>query len=1015
MEHTFAVNARLTSSRFVGRISELAELELALRDAREAHPRIVLLGGESGIGKTRLVSEFVRRLDEQGHEDAAASSPIVLRGEALEQRDGELPYAPLLAALRPLARERSSARYDLNDVSPQSRAELATLLPAFGSEGAFGGRDAHDPGGQLRLFEAVLELLDALSSGAPIVFVLEDMHWADRSTRALTEHLARNLRTERVLLLLSYRTDELHRRHALRPLLAELQRLECTRRIELQRLDRAELREFLEDILGEPPDGQLVERLFTRSEGNPLYTEELLAAGLDGRGGTPRTLRDAFLMRIERLPADSQRVARAIAVGRRLDSASIEAVTGFGPERLNDALREAVSAQVLIAGEDDRFSFRHALLGEALYDDLLPGERAERHLALARTLEQQTSQSRDGDAELAASIAAHYAAAGDQPAALQANVRAARAAQGVHAYGEAADLAERALELWPRVADAEQLAGLDHVGLVAMGANAHGLGGDRGRAEVLLREALRELDPDRDPHRYSTLLGRLAWSQWALNRGPEAVETAERALALLPSDERSSERALLLSWLARTRFLRGRFREAVRDGEEALAAAVALGDQYIEVESLNTLGMARIGLREVDQGVSLLRRAIEIARADDDLPNLASAYGNLADMLAVAGRTEEALLTAEEGLATIPRRLRDLHYWLMLTVSELAFELGDWRTSRDHLDRLPSRLDGRLLIFRLLREADQALGEGDEDAAARYLSEVEPLVAASTEPQWIAQFGALRAELKRRQHELEGAREAVRDALDRIELCTDDVMRVARVTAVGLVVEADRAQLARDLRERAPERDAQAHARIHMDRLKAVAEEGGPIERAWLRSGTAEYGRGRGRNDAAKWAAAAREWDRLRRPYRAALARLHEAEAQVEAGAREAAAEAAAAGLATAQTLGARWLVRELTALAGRARLALAETDEAAAPGKTDGAGADEADAVAGAFGLTPRERQVLALLAEGATNRQIGKALYMAEKTASVHVSRILSKLGVHTRTQAAALAHRQHLDARP
>ncbi|MGN6169266.1 MAG: helix-turn-helix transcriptional regulator [Solirubrobacteraceae bacterium] len=1001
---------RMTATHFVGRIGELAELELALHEASEGRPGVVLLGGESGIGKTRLVSEFASRA---AHGNDGSAAAVVLRGEAVEQREGELPYAPLLSALRPLARSHHPA---LDELSPASISELATLLPpiARGDGRPLSERPGGDPGSQLRLFEALLELLDVIGAQSPVAFVLEDVHWADRSTRALAAHLARNLRTERVLLILTYRTDELHRRHPLRPLLAELERLESTRAVELERFDRRELTEVLADILGEQPDDQLVERLFARSEGNPLYTEELLAAGLDGRGATPRTLREAFMLRIERLPEDAQRVVRAVAIARRMQEETIAALTSIEHDALNTALREAVSAQVLVTDEDDRFVFRHALLGEALYEDLLPGERAELHLALARVLERTCSSNRDAEAELTARIAYHYAAAGDQPAALTAMVNAARAAGRIHAYGEKADLAERALELWPRVPDPQALLGIDHVELISMAAGAHSRSGEIGRCEVLLQEGLRELEPESDPRRYSALLGSLARIQWALNRGQEGVRTAERALAMLPAKERTPERTLLLSWLARTRFLRGRFREAIRDAEEAREAAVALGEGYAETEVLNTLGMAKIALGQVDDGVADLRRAIELARAEEDLDDLGYAYSNLAELLAIAGRVEEALHTAQEGLAAIPKRLRDTHDWLTLTVSQLAFETGDWRLARAHLDMVPSRLDGRKLILRLLRGAEQALGEGDEESALRCLDETEPLVAASSEPQWIEGFGSLAAEVRRRRHDLEDARAAVADALDRIELCTDDVFRVARVTAIGMAVEADMAQRARDLREKAQEKDAVTRARIHMDRLRAVSESGGRmVERAWLDFGTAEYARARGKADPKAWVKAAREWDQLHNPYRAVIAHFRAAEAYVEQDDRDAAADVAAAGLKAARALGSSWLEAELAGLVGRARLDIAQP---ASDGRGDGT--HSAHALAGdpdeddVFGLTPRERQVLALLAEGATNRQIGNALYMAEKTASVHVSRILSKLGVRTRTQAAAVAHRQHLD---
>jgi DNA-binding CsgD family transcriptional regulator/tetratricopeptide (TPR) repeat protein len=984
---TSDVRTRLTSSRFVGRVGELAELELAAREAAARRPALVLLGGDSGVGKTRLLDELAGQLAEQ--------QVLVLRGDAVEQSDGELPYAPLLGALRPLVREPHPVLATLGE---GSRTQLAALLPGLDYPRA--RPEDGEPAGQLPLFEALLELIHALSEIAPLALVLEDMHWADRSTRAFVSFLARSLHDERVLLVLSFRTDELHRRHPLRALLAELERLGKARRVELSAFEKSELAEALCDILGGEPGEELIMRLYARSEGNALYSEELLAAGLDGRGAAPASLRDAFLLRVERLSEDAQRVSRAIAAGRRLDQATIAAVTGFGAEQLNAALHEAVDEQVLVQGADDQLAFRHALLREAVVDDLLPGERGELHLALAHALEQQAESGVGDKIERAMSIASHYAAAGDQPAALRATVDAALAARCVHAYGEVADLADRALDLWPRIDGAAELLGFDHVELLSIAAEACSLSGDRNRGEVLVNEALRELDPEADPNRYAALLGRLARIQWALSRGQEALDTAKRALGILEPANGGRERALLLAWLARTQFLRGRFRDAVRDGEEALAAAEATGNKRAEGEVLCTLGMARITLGQVDQGVLQIRRSIELARATDDVDRLGYAYNNLADLLSLAGRTAEGLEVAREGVATgLPRASLE---WMHLTISELAFLTGDWAQSRALLEAVPSELVGVHLIFRDLRGADMALGDGDDDLAGRYLEEVEALVATSSEPQWIGHYGALLGELRRRRRDLTGARAAVAQALDRIELCTEDVMRIARVTAVGLRIEADIAQRARDLRETAEERDALARARIHSQRLRAAASEGGPVERAWKAFGDAELARARGRSDAAAWHAAAAAWEAIERPYPAAIAHRHEAEAHAENDDRVAAAAAASSALEVARRLGSRWLEAELGALCDRARLVLASGEGGHAPAP---------EPATDPFGLTPRERQVLALLAEGATNRQIGSALFMAEKTASVHVSRILGKLGVRSRTQAAAVAHRHDL----
>jgi ATP/maltotriose-dependent transcriptional regulator MalT len=1000
---TSGVRARVTSSRFVGRASELAELEQVLREAAEQRPFVVLLGGESGVGKTRLVREFEGRLSDR-------DDVLVLRGEAVEEADGELPYAPLIGALRPLVRSRDPV---LDTLGRGTRAQLAALLPGLEEEPASAHRG--DSSGQVRLFEAVLELIDCLSEDRVVVLMLEDMHWADRSTRMFLDFLARSLRRERVMLVLSYRTDELHRRHPLRALLAELERLDQVQRIELEPFDRQEMAEVMTDILGESPTEQLVERLYARSEGNPLYTEELLAAGLDGRGAAPQSLRDAFMLRIERLSDNAQAAARAISAGRALDEEMIAEVTAIEPEPLNAALREAVAEQLLVADEDGRFGFRHALLREAMYDDLLPGERSELHLALAVSYEARAALEDDHGLELSSAIAHHYATAGDQPAALRATVQAALAAREAHAYGDAADLAERALDLWPRVPDANELIPLDHVELLTLAAAAQRVAGDRGRAETLLTRALRELDEmggaDADPRRYSALLDDLSRIQWNLNRGLEALDTAQRALDLLPDEEPTPERASLLAWLARTRFLRGRYRESLVEGEAALATALAAGDRRAECEVLNTLAMSQILLGSVEEGIANMRRAIQIAHEDDDIDGLDTAYANLADTLSLAGRTDEALKTAAAGVAATARpgaRTRD---WMLLTLAELSFEAGDWEAARSNLDAAPTHPGGRQLIHRRLCEAELCLGVGDEQRAAGYLEEAEPLVARSSEPQYIGAFGTLLAESRRRGRDLLGARSAVGNALDRIELCTDDVMRIARVTAAGMRVEADIAQRARDLRERADERDALARARIHMQRLRAAAQEGGPVERAWSAAGAADLARARGRSDAKLWTKAAREWEAISRPFQRAVALWRASEAHIEAGDRVAAAQTVEIALEITRRLGARWLTEELIALAQRGRLELGDgreggeadsVENGAAPG--EGGGEDP-------FGLTARERQVLALVAEGATNRQIGAALYMAEKTASVHVSRILSKLGVRSRTQAAAVAHRLHL----
>ena len=1001
---TSGVRGRLTSSRFVGRQTQLTELELAYREARDGQPRLILLGGDSGVGKTRFLAE-AEPLLEGGR---------VLHGQCLEQGDVELPYAPLLGALRPLARQRDPV---LEELSASGRAHLASLLPSVIAAGDVVAPVDGAGDGQVRLFESLLELLHLLSSHQPVVIVFEDMHWADRSTRAFTSFLARSLTGERIVALLSYRSDELHRRHPLRPLLAELSRLELCRRLELEPLDRGELAEVLAGILGEAPDDDLTDRLMARTEGNPLYVEELLATALDGRGAAPDSLRDAFLLRVERLSGDAGQAVKAVAVGRALDEDSIARVSGVTGAALREALRDAVAEHILVTDAEGRFGFRHELLREVILHDLLPGERSGMHLELARVLEDSgPRECSEDEVQRVGAIASHYAAAGDQTAALRTTVQAGEAARHVHAYGEAAELYERALELWPRVADAAEVAGIDYVDLFAAAARQYGLAGDQRRSEMLADRGLEMIDPDADPRRYARLLFRRARARWRLNRPTDGLADAQQALALLP-DEPGADRARVLSWVARTQVLRGRFREAIAEGEAALAMARAEDLPVTAGEALNTLGMARIALGDVDTGEALLSDAIRLAREHGDIDGLGAAYSNLGDLLSLAGRTADGLAVVNEGLDEIQTRLGQSFSWMVLTHSQLAFDAGDWDAARASEGPAIASADGVTLIFRLLRDAELALGEGDEALAGQRLEAAEPLVRVSREPQWHGMFGSLVGELKRRAGDLAGARQAVSRALDELEVCTDDVMRIARVTAVGMSIEADRALRARDLREPDAERDALARARIHLDRLQAAAEDGGPVERAWLDTGLAEDARAHGRNDPALWNTAADSWDQVQRPYGAALMRCRQAEALVEAGDREQASAIVVDALTVAERLGAGWLAGELHGLAARGRLeagvaAAAGNGNAAAGNGSAAAGNGRSDESAETpFGLTPRELQVLALIAEGATNRQIGAALYMAEKTASVHVSRILTKLGVRSRTQAAAVAHRLHL----
>ncbi len=992
---TASVATRMTSSRLIGRDVELAELEAALADAADGRPSLTFVAGESGVGKSRLLAELSAR--------AIATGARVEIGDCVELGTEELPYAPIVAVLRSLAREGDAV---LAELPPATRAELATLLPELGagapSPDEPDARATDSSQAQARLFEALLTLLDRLGTDAPLTLVLEDIHWADRSTRAFLVFLGRSLWAQRVLVVATYRSDELHRRHPLRPLLAELERDPRARRIELVRFTRGELAEQLRDILGAPADAGLAERLFERTEGNPLFTEELLAAGLDGRSALPTTLRDALMVRIERLSEPAQDVLRLLSAGRMVDHDVLAEASGLDGPTLRAALREAAEANIIRADERGRYRFRHALLREVVHDDLLPGEHAELHLALARALEQQAGTG-GGEALLRAGIAHHYLSAGCQDLALAASVRAADAAEHVHAYGEAAAQLERALDLWPRVPGACDLTGADHVKLLARAGGALVNDGEYVRGVAFLQQALDEIDEAAEPHRAVGVLDRLSKAFWSLGRAEEARATIARAVALIPDGDESAERARVLAWQAKACMLQGRYRETVEIAREALDAAARAGAAAPRNSALNSLGIALISGGAVEEGVSSLRTALTDATDEWDR---VSGYVNLADSLHLIGRSDEAMEIALEGRDRITLGERSCD-WLHMTLSEIQWDLGDWDAARTTMPPEDQRRHGMTFAFAELRRAEMQLAGGDHDAVRARLERIAELVAGSREPQFIGWFGTLRGELERRCGDLAGARAAIDDALDAIEFCSEDLPRVSKLAEGGAAIEADAAQRARDLGDPEAERLAIGRAEAYLARAEACVDGWRPVEHARAVATAAEVARARGAADEQRYGATCATFLELHRPYPAALAGLRRAEALAAQGERERAAEAVGEVRAAADALGACWLAAEADGLAARARLRQATGEDGAhpAPAPLNGAGDDP-------FGLTPRERQVLALVAAGATNREIGAQLYMAEKTASVHVSRILAKLEVRSRTEAAAVAHRLGLD---
>jgi predicted ATPase len=529
------MGSQVTSPALVGRARELAALEAAQGRADGGASVVVLVGGEAGVGKTRLVTEFAAR--------QAGTGTRVLVGGCVPFTDGELPFAPAVEALRDLVGQVGVER--VRALAGPSWPELARLLPALGDPGRAGPAPPPEPTDQLRLFELLLGLLRALAEEAALVVVVEDVHWADRSTRDLLAFLARNLRRRRVVLVVTHRSDEPGRRW-LGPLLAELGRAGAER-LELDRLGRAESAEQMAAILGGPPPADLLDGVFARAEGNPFFTEELLAATDAGSGELPATLHDLLRGRVQAVSEPARQALRVAAVvGRRAPHRLVAAVAGLDGPRLDEALREAVAGKLLVTRPGgDGYEFRHALLQEVTYADLLPGERARLHGEVATALAGHPGWAGGTGATVAAELAHHWEAAGDLERALPAAVEAGVQAERAYAFVEAQRHFERALELWAEVPGAAGLTGLDRVGLLERAAGAAFLADDKPRAAQLWRDALAGVDPATDPVRAGLLHERLGRSLW-LTLDDAALDAYREAVRLVPAEPPSAERARVL-------------------------------------------------------------------------------------------------------------------------------------------------------------------------------------------------------------------------------------------------------------------------------------------------------------------------------------------------------------------------------------------------------------------------------------------------------------------------------------
>jgi DNA-binding NarL/FixJ family response regulator len=977
------VARRLTSPALVERAEQLSALTTALDLAADGHPSVSLITGEPGVGKSRLVAELKRHAD--------ASQWLVLEGGCVQLEDGECPYLPVVGALRDVA---WGADAEITSWLPEGgEEELARILPDLGPApvAAPAGTAPYSPGG---LHELLLLLLRGLSRERPVEMVLEDLHWADGSTRDFLSYLARNLRDERVAVVVTYR-DGLDPGHPLSQLVGELLRRDTVGRHTIRPLTLDGTRALLCAILDEVPSPQLVEHIHAGSQGNPFYAEELLAARSGDPGGPlPSSLREVVLARCAELDDAALSVVRlAAAVARPLE-AELIAAAGVPEPAASRAIRQAMAHHILRSDPDHgTIAFRHAIVREILYADLLPGERRALHAAIARALSADT-------AAHPAELAHHWSAAGDHPAALAASVRAGLAAAYAYASAEAAEHLAGALSLWDSVAPEDRPAGVDRVDLLAHAAEATRATGDFDGAVAYCRQALRLLDAAAEPIRAARLHERIGrYRPWDLQG---SLDCYARALELL-GDTPTADRARILGDEALTLMLMVKWPEARSRCEEALAVARAADARAEEGYARATLGLVLAYLGDAEEGERQLREAVALVEEFSHAEDCARAYMHLAEVERLRGRYAEAMELTRKGIV-VARRLGDegaFGAFMSVNLADDLFLLGRWDEADGQLSELQSeRLASTGEVFRDTLAGQLAVARGDFEAASASF-ERAGRDRAGLLSELLASLGAGLAELALWQRRPQTARDHVRETLAAIA-GAEDRLYAPSVYALGVRALADLSERP-ERRERSD--DTREEARALVDRLGVLLEAtdaGAPpaIAVAQLRLAEAELARALAAPSPQAWAEAAAACENLGHPYPAAYARFREAEASIMAGVspRDVGDVVRAAQMGAAE-LGALPLLREIEALAKRARVAPAVEPEPAAV-----TGADE-------LGLTRREVEVLRLVAHGLSNRQIADELYISSNTAGVHVSHILSKLNVSSRVLAAGVAHRAGL----
>ncbi len=998
----------------VGRLSEMAALDGLLARAAAGEPSLVVLTGEVGIGKSRLLGAFC---------DQAAARPLT--GACFPVAGEATPYAPVTQAFRALGRTlgRTRGEDERGRVAWCWPDELAPLRPRSSVLAASGSASS-----QGRLFEQVLTTLGELGYAAPgrpppapVVLALEDVHWADRSTLDLLSFLVRNLSDERVLVVVTLRSDDADSDTFRGPWYAELVRLPQVTTLQLDRLDHDETAQHLGGLLHRPASDAETDRVFAQTRGNPLFTEQALDWLLQPDRSTPLpdSLRSLVAARLALLPDRTRRVLDVAAVlGRAATVGLLGSVLEQEPARVEDSLWPAV-AHHLVAPEGATYAFVHPLFSEVIGGQLLPERRRLLHAAAARSLVALGEGPEESHGhDVAGRVAFHWQAAGSTVLAFRASIAAGMSALRLHAFSEADEQLGRAVALLADL-DGEDSFGpsspsspdapADAVDLLARAAQAAHLVGDGVRAADLADRAVAGTD---DPARQAAIWERKGQYCFSAGMAVEAEAAYDEVLALLPDTSRDPVRlramtgraALLVAW---SRFVEGE--ESCRD---ALARARAIGDVAETGRALMALGYLRAQAGRLEDGAVALRASLAAAREAGDPDEVARVLINLTHVLGMQGRHDEVVAVAAEGYEELRRAglARQDGAFVQANAVESMIKSGRWREAHDLLSVAEAHRPRGLRAFPVLCESARlALLTGDLERARQGAERLEAFRAEHGLPDaWLRELWEITSAVAWWSGDPDGALAIAREALAVIGRSGEQSFAArlgwVAVRALGDLAERDGparwggvlAEVGRELRAMTPDPTDAAAARL-------------PDAAAWAHTLAAELTRAHRRADPRAWERAVRAWSEVGERYPLLYARWRRAEALVM---RRAGGEATVTAVRTAYddavALGAARVAAEVEKVATWARVDLAP---AARPVPAADAGADRRGAD---YGLTAREREVLGGLVAGRTNSELAGALHISVKTASVHVSNILRKLQVTHREEAARIGARLDLEPR-